>query len=141
MLERLTGNKIESVKSSVIQKAIRVTNDSKGVRYDIYVEDDKENIYDAEMQQNDGHQDVKDLSKRARFYQGMIDLNLLETGGEYGDLKNSYVIFICTFDPFGKGFCCYEFENVCKDDGKLILSDGRKILIYNTKGKINLNYS
>ena len=51
MLERLTGNKIEGVKSVISQKAVSVTNDSKGVRYDIYVEDNKENIYDSEMQQ------------------------------------------------------------------------------------------
>ncbi len=131
MLERLTGNKIESVRSIVNQKAVRITNDSKGVRYDVYVEDEKSNIYDTEMQQGND-----DLSKRIRFYQGMVDLNLLESGGEYSELKNSYIIFICTFDPFGKRLCCYEFENICKDDAELSLMDGRKILVYNTKGEI-----
>ncbi len=138
MLERLTGNKIESVKSSINQKSIRITNDSKGVRYDVYVEDGNTNIYDTEMQQN--KQDTEELSKRIRFYQGMVDLNLLESGGEYSELKNSYIIFICTFDPFGKGLYCYEFKNICKDDAELSLLDGRKILIYNTKGK-NINVS
>ena len=79
MLERLTGNKIEGVKSVISQKAVRVTNDSKGVRYDIYVEDNKENIYDSEMQQ----EKEKNIPMRARFYQGLIDLNMLEIGKEY----------------------------------------------------------
>ena len=135
MLERLTGNKIEGIKSNISQKSVRVTNDSKGVRYDVYVEDYSDNIYDAEMQQSGGNKDIETLPKRTRFYQGMVDLNLLESGGDYRELKNSYIIFICTFDPFKKGLYCYEFENVCKDDSTLKLLDGRKILIYNTKGK------
>ena len=69
----------------------------------------------------------------------MVDLNLLESGGEYNQLKNSYIIFICTFDPFGKELCCYEFKNICKDISEISLMDGRKILVYNTKGtKVNV---
>lgn len=33
----------------------------------------------------------------------MIDLNILEKGEDYRNLKKSYVIFICTFDQYGKG--------------------------------------
>ena len=45
----------------------------------------------------------KDLSKRSRYYQGMIDLNSIEKGELYNDLKDSIIIFICKFDPFKKG--------------------------------------
>lgn len=37
------------------------------------------------------------------YYQGMIDLNILEKGEDYRNLKKSYVIYICTFDQYGKG--------------------------------------
>lgn len=37
------------------------------------------------------------------YCQGMIDLNILEKGEDYRNLKKSYVIFICTFDQYGKG--------------------------------------
>ena len=41
---------------------------------------------------------------------------------------------------FDKGLYCYEFEYICKDDESLRLQDGRKILIFNTKGSIvNVN--
>ena len=43
------------------------------------------------------------LPKRMRYYQGMIDLNILEKGENYKNLKKSFVIFICTFDLFGLG--------------------------------------
>lgn len=136
LLECLTGNKIESVNTIVCQKGIKITNESKGVRYDIYVEDNKDIMYDAEMQTYTEAKAGIKLPKRARFYQGMMDLNILEKGEDYRKLKESYVIFICTYDPFDRGLCCYNFENRCKDDTELLLNDGRKILIFNTKGTI-----
>ena len=84
----------------------------------------------------------RNLPKRSRFYQGMMDLNILEKGQDYNKLKQSYVIFICIFDPFGEGLSCYEFENTCKYDKKLTLGDERKILFFNTKGTyINVSES
>ena len=140
LLECLTGNKIDSVSTIISQKAVRVTNDSKGVRYDIYVEDNKNVMYDAEMQRLTENTVDRNLPKRSRFYQGMMDLNILEKGQDYNKLKLSYVIFICIFDPFGEGLSCYEFENTCKYDKKLTLGDERKILFFNTKGT-NINVS
>lgn len=133
MLELLTGNVIDGNVTINEQKPIRITSDSKGVRYDVYVEEDGVNVYDAEMQ-NDNKKE--NLPKRSRYYQGMIDLNLLESGGLYEDLINSYVIFICTFDPFEKGLCCYRFENSCDENDNFKLDDGRTILFFNTKGKV-----
>ena len=46
--------------------------------------------------------DQKNLPKRARYYRGMIDLNILEKGKDYNQLKKSYVIFICNYDPFSR---------------------------------------
>ncbi len=136
LLERLTGNHIESVKTVVNQKVVKVTNDSKGVRYDIYVEDNRGIMYDTEMQKYASDKKAESLPKRARFYQGLMDLNALSKGEEYAELKESYVIFICTFDPFGKSLCCYEFESICKECDNLLLDDKRKILFFNTRGTI-----
>ena len=138
MLQRLTGNKIEKVRAVTDQKVIQVTSDSKGIRYDVYVEDNNDIAYDVEMQRKRSEREtgIEILSKRVRAYQGLMDMNLLEKGGSYKELKNSYVIFICTFDPFGRGLSCYEFENICKDVEELKLLDGKKILFFNTKGTI-----
>ncbi len=140
MIERLTGNKLSDNISINNQKAVKVAVDGKGVRYDVYVEDDARIMYDAEMQQSENK---GILPKRSRFYQGLMDLGYLEAGDEYVELVDSYVIFICTFDPFDEGLCCYEFENHCdgyEGIGDIPLGDGRKILIYNTKGTVvNVN--
>lgn len=63
-----------------------------------------------------------------------MDLNELEKGDNYTELKDSYVIFICTFDPFNKNLCCYSFANLCMENYDLPLGDGRNILFFNTKG-------
>ena len=76
----------------------------------------------------------RNLPKRTRYYQGMIDLNILEKGGDYKDLKRSFVIFVCTFDLFGEGRHIYSFENRCTQNPELALGDGTTKIILNTKG-------
>ena len=78
--------------------------------------------------------DQKNFPKRARYYRGMIDLNILEKGKDYNQLKKSYVIFICNYDPFSRGRCIYRFENLCIDDPSLKLGDDTAIIIVNPYG-------
>lgn len=77
---------------------------------------------------------IKIFRKRTRYYQGMIDLNLLDKGMDYTQLKQSFVIFVCTFDPFHIGRHVYTFENRCVEDPNLPLNDGTQKIILNTKG-------
>ena len=103
------------------------------VRLDIYVEDGKETVYNIEMQTTEN----RNLPKRTRYYQGMIDLNILEKGDNYKDLKRSFVIFVCTFDLFGEGRHIYTFENRCIQNPELDLGDDTTKIILNTKGTID----
>lgn len=110
-----------------------ITSDGKSMRLDVYVKDgDGVTVYDLEIQTTS--QD--DLPQRLRYYQGMIDLSLIEKGASYGELRKSYIIFICTFDPFERGLCCYRFENFCCDDKDLPLNDGAVKIILNSRGCI-----
>ena len=133
MLECLTGRLIDDVTEITIEDSTKITYDSKDIRYDVYVEDLNGNVYDAEMQ-NYRSGIREQLPFRSRFYQGMIDFSALEHGMPYSTLKDSYVIFICTFDPFKRGKGCYYFSNICHDEPTLSLNDGRAILFFNTKG-------
>ena len=68
--------------------------------------------------------------KRMRYYQGMIDLNLIERGADYNDLRKCYIIFICPFDVFEKGLHKYTFENQCIEMPELKQDDEtRKIFL------------
>lgn len=102
------------------QESVDITYESKGIRLDVYMEDESNTVYDLEMQSK-----LEDnLPKRARYYQGMIDLKLIEKGALYKELKKSYIIFICRKNPFeGKKFHRYIFENLCKEDNSLSLGD------------------
>ena len=46
-------------------------------------------------------QSKRNIEKRTRYYQSLIDIDQLEKNMDYRKLKESYIIFICTFDPFG----------------------------------------
>lgn len=98
LLEIILGVEIEKIVYNEDQKVFRETIDGKGIRLDVYVKDEKHTIYDLEMQTTD----TKELPKRTRYYHSSIDRGHLESGEQYSKLKDSYVIFICTFDLFAK---------------------------------------
>ena len=129
-LETILRIKIAKIEYPEVQKNIDI---AKGIRLDVYVEDEKHTVFNLEMQTTT----ARNLPKRMRYYQGMIDLNILEKGDDYNHLKKSYVIFICTFDPFGLGRHIYTFENRCSEDIALTLNDGTVKIILNTKGTLD----
>ena len=75
LLERIFNKKIKHIEYQT-QKTIDITPDSKGIRLDVYVDDEEGTVYDLEMQ-------VKGydwLPERTRYYQSLIDLSSLEKG-------------------------------------------------------------
>ena len=130
LLENILNIKIRDIVYVDYEETIQMTVKSKGIRLDIYVEDDNNTVFNLEMQTTT----YKELPKRSRYYQGIIDLNMIEKGESYDILKESYVIFICTFDFLEKGRSVYEFENVCLEDSEIKLNDGTHKIFLNTKG-------
>lgn len=113
---------IEGTVTPELQKSINVDMDAQSVRLDVYVKDDRETVYDIEMQVSD----TKELPKRSRYYQGMIDLQLVDASQHYKKLNKSYIIFICPFDLYGKGRHIYTFENICKEDNSISMGLRKK---------------
>lgn len=130
-LEQILDIEIDHVEYLERQKSIDNKIDARSVRLDIYMSDGK-TIYNCEMQTSSN----KNLSLRSRYYQGQIDMNLITKGEAYTKLNKSYVIFICTFDLFGKERYIYSFENICKEDPTLYLRDETYKVFINTRGKI-----
>ncbi len=136
MLERLLDISIDRVEYPEEQKVIDIAKDSKSVRLDVYLKDEKGTVYNIEIQTTNS----RNIPKRTRFYQGMIDLNAIEKGADYSELPQSFVIFICTFDVFGESRWKYTFENICRENMNLSLQDGTTKIFFNTTGtKGNLN--
>ncbi len=134
LLQRiLPGLKIDHIEYPETQKAIRPDIDAKSVRLDVYVEDGKGTVYDIEMQVSTS----KELPKRTRYYQSLLDMQMIDKGEPYKKLKPSYIIFICPFDQFGMGRHIYTFENICKEDKSVLLNDGTTKIFLNAKGTMD----
>ena len=128
---------VSEVKIVETQKAEKLALNIRGVRFDVFTSTARE-IFDVEAQKRK----LRDLFKRPRAYHIVIgydglNVNTLRDSGNYEDLPNAYVIFICTFDPFGKGRHIYSFQNYCSEDREIALGDGAYTVYLNTKGKLN----
>lgn len=131
LLQRILPDlKIDHIEYPELQKSIKPDVDARSVRLDVYVQDNKDIVYDIEMQVSD----TKELPKRSRYYQSMIDLQLIEKGQHYKKLNRSYIIFICPFDAYGKGRHIYTFENICKEDNSILMGDEAVKIFLNANG-------
>lgn len=130
LLERILGFPIAKVEVKK-EHSIVYHPEYKGVRLDIYAKDENNTHYNVEMQ---AVRKVA-LGKRARYYHGQIDMELLLSGKPYEELPDTYVIFICDFDPFGEERYYYSFGKFCKQNSNLELGDGVETIFLSTKGK------
>ena len=122
LIENILQIKIRKIVFPEMEKDIRIRRDSKSVRLDVYVEDDAGMLYDIEMQTTD-YTDPTALPKRTRYYQAMMDMDVLNNKGElYTKLRKTYIIFICTFDPFDRNLSQYTFRETMAtaDEASLI---------------------
>ena len=133
VLEKILKVPIKSVEIPSTQKTIDILYESRGIRLDVYVNDDKGTVYNVEMQRGK----KPELPKRTRYYQGCIDLDLIQSGSYYTELKKTYIIFICTFDPFSDRRHIYTFENRCKENPDIALNDEVTKIFLNTRGSMD----
>lgn len=130
LLESILNIKISRIEFIETQKTEKAAYESKGVRLDLYVVDENGVIYNVEVQTTD----KRNLPKRTRFYQSIIDISTLNPGNDYNKLPNTFIIFICNYDPFGQNRYIYTFENVCREAPELKFGDGSYKVVVNIKG-------
>lgn len=131
VLECLLGCSVGVLNEVVSERQLLQTEDGKMIRLDIYTYGE-ESVYDIEMQnKNNKSLEFLQLPKRSRFYQSLIDEDFLRNGESYKNLPENNVIFICTFDPFGRGLPVYEFENRTNEIPPKPLNDGCRIYFFN----------
>ena len=111
------------------EKTLDVAFNSKATRFDCLVKSENK-IINIEMQVNEKN----DLVFRARYYHIIIGMDNLGVGEDYISLSDTYVIFICKFDPFNKGDVKYEFESYCKKHD-IYENNKEHTLYFNTSAK------
>ncbi|MBQ4470353.1 MAG: Rpn family recombination-promoting nuclease/putative transposase [Synergistaceae bacterium] len=136
MMRRILPDiEIEYISIPEAQKTLRGALESKSVRFDLYTKSDDGKIYDIEIQTTNN----KDLPRRSRAYHILMGDDVLRRSRgkskRYRDIPDSYVIFICMFDPFELGRYIYTFKNICSEAKALDLGDGAFTIFLNAKGK------
>ena len=144
LLERVLHIQVKTIRYMETEKTMKAQLSSKNTRLDVYVEDKDGNVADIEMQTTDtksvinyDERDemtiIRELPLRTRYYQNIIGTNMLRKGMHYRELKKAYVIFICTFDPFGDGLPIYHFTYRCKENDNLQMDDLTENIFLNVK--------
>ncbi len=131
ILEIILGREIVLKHLPQAEKEQRSFLWSRQVKLDVWAQDTDDVIYDAEVQKRD----TKDLPKRSRLYNSMIDSKLLIPGTPgYNSLNDVYIIMITPFDLFGEGRYRYTFRMNCEELPGLGLCDGVTRIFLNTRG-------
>ena len=143
LIENILHIQVKDIRYPQSKKSMTAQMRSKSIRLDLYVTDTENNVYDVEMQTTgnrsvlysdmDQETVIRELPLRTRYYQSIISTNMLRKGKLYGELRKSYVIFICTFDPFGKGLPVYHFTYRCSEDCTLQMNDKTECIFLNAK--------
>ena len=107
VIEVILGIEIDHIKYLNSEQHISPCEDARGVRLDVYLKS-SDKVFDIEMQTTD-----TPYGKRMRYYQSAIDSSLLNKGEDYTKLVESYIIFICTKDPFDCDIPLYTIERRC----------------------------
>lgn len=117
LLEILLEMKLDRIEMRQ-EEEVEIDYGKKGIRMDVYAYG-VDKAFNIELQTSD----TGELPERARYYQGVLDVDQLNKGVEYSELKTCYVIFICIPDIFKKGLGKYSFENICKENSEVVLND------------------
>lgn len=131
-LSIIFGKEIPPLAQTESEKELRISPAIRSIRMDVISIDEDDTVYNSEM----NAERKTDLAKRSRYYQSLLDTNLLEPGiPNYNLLNQSYIILITCFDLFGLGKYQYTFEPKCKEAPDLKLEDGATRIFLNTRGK------
>ena len=120
LLEMLLDIKIDRIEQPKSEQTFKTDFDSRGIRLDVYVKDGTGRCFDIEIQTSN----YMRLEKRARYYQGLMDVDSIQSGQEYSALKDSYVIFLCLGDAFGHRLPVYTFRYRAEEDKNILMNDG-----------------
>ena len=137
ILEELLHTEIADITYLQSEETIDVYPDSHGIRLDVKIADANNTHYNLEMQvknPTNTKTGKKLLPKRTRYYQAMLDVDMLQKGQDYDELAATYIIFFCLFDFFGAKQRVYTFRKRCLENLDIELQDEATIIFLNTKG-------
>ena len=140
LCKRLVGSimqqEIEDIVYIETEKTLQPYYDSRGIRLDVILADENHTRYNLEMQARNVIGDTGEalLPKRTRYYQSVIDMDMLKKGQDFDQLNPLVLIFICTFDFYKEGRYVYTFKSRCLENLELELANDVTVKLVNAKG-------
>ena len=137
ILEELLHTEIADITYLEAEQTIDVYPDSHGIRLDVRIADAANTHYNLEMQVKNPVNRATGkflLPKRTRYYQAMLDTDMLQKGQDYDELSPTYIIFFCLFDFFQDSQRIYTFKKRCLENMNIELADEAVIMFLNTLG-------
>ena len=132
VLEIILGKDVVLKHLPQVEKETRTSPAYRFAKLDVWAEDTEDVVYDTEVQ----GRNTKNLPRRSRYYESLIDVKLLEPGEkDFNKINDVYIILIAPFDLFGKERYMYTFRMTCKEDTSIPLNDGATRIFLNTHGK------
>lgn len=124
IIERATGRKVQKLVVHPQKDLKGINVNTHGIRMDVYTEEVAETpdgnevtcVYDIEP---NNYYD-KDLPRRNRYYQSMIDSKLLPSGEPYKNLPDMYSIWLLPYDPFGDNRMIYTVKNMVAENNQIV---------------------
>ena len=141
LCKRLVGSimqqDIEDIVYIETEKTLQPYYDSRGIRLDVILADKNHTRYNLEMQAKNVIGDTGEalLPKRTRYYQSVIDMDMLKKGQDFDELDPLVLIFICTFDLYKEGRYVYTFKSRCLENLELELANDVTVKLVNAKGE------
>ena len=141
LCKRLVGSIMQQDIEDIIyidtEKTLQPYYDSRGIRLDVILADENHTRYNLEMQARNviSKAGVALLPKRTRYYQSVIDMDMLKQGENFDQLNPLVLIFICTFDFYKEGRYVYTFKSRCLENLELELANDVTVKLVNAKGK------
>lgn len=137
LVSSIMQQEIEDIVYIETEKMLQPYYDSRGIRLDVILADENHTKYNLEMQAKNVIGDTEEplLPKRTRYYQSVIDMDMLKKGQDFDELDPLVLIFICTFDLFNEGRYVYTFKSRCLENLELELANDVTVKLINAKGK------
>ena len=137
IIKRATGLDVQNIVVETEKQIPGMDLNKRGVRLDVYLTEEdmkagKDILRLFDIEPNNYYE--PDLPRRSRFYQSLIDSQLLPTDTPFRKLPDIFMIWILPYDPFGDDRMIYTVKNMVVENNQIVYNDGSTKLFLYTKG-------
>ena len=137
IIKRATGLDVQNIIVETEKQIPSMDLNKRGVRLDVYLTEEdmkagKDILRLFDIEPNNYYE--PDLPRRSRFYQSLIDSQLLPTNTPFRKLPDIFMIWILPYDPFGDDRMIYTVKNMVAENNQIVYNDGSIKLFLYTKG-------